>query len=665
MAEIQFEVECDRTNPGESVFIVGSAPELGTWSVEKGVRCGTSSGKFPVWMQAVTMKTTGKLEFKIVIAKDGGAGARWEDGDNKSLEVGAQQEQSIVRCSFGNNELAVSKHVDSHPDVAPTTTTETPLEASKTASNGYASANTSGTPKRLHRFDSQELPLAVHPDTSSAPLTRGKSRHMVTNASGNIDIDMSRTASMMLVNFDDLAEEADKQEKKLNDLEAGREKLSAQQMRMQSRDLLKEMKGITDFADPSDTIMLQGFNWESHKAGKGDWWGILAANAETLSDAGITDVWFPPCSASVAPQGYLPSQLFNMDGSAYGKKASLQECLKKMHEVGIRGVADIVINHRCGDKQDSQGRWNVFTSTGIEHRESMKGVADWQGWAVTLGDKFSDGSGERGPGQYDGKFDAAPDIDHGNMKVRNSLKTWLRWLRLEIGFDAWRFDFVKGYGAEFVGWYCEKSEPAWAVGELWLDMHYDGDGLCYDQDKHRQDTINWINGTQKRSTAFDFTTKGILQEACRNCQYWRLKDSNGKPPGLLGWMPSHAVTFLDNHDTGSTQAHWPFPNDKVMVGYAYILTHPGIPCIFWDHLMDWGDDVQNKIKELVRLRRESGISVNAKVNIMCAEDNFYLAEIGEPAALRVALGPRGGGEGDGGYWKHGAAGSDYRVWIKK
>ena len=27
-------------------------------------------------------------------------------------------------------------------------------------------------------------------------------------------------------------------------------------------------------------------------------------------------------------------------------------------------------------------------------------------------------------------------------------------------------------------------------------------------------------------------------------------------PGLLGWMPSHAVTFLDNHDTGSTQAHW-------------------------------------------------------------------------------------------------------------
>jgi hypothetical protein len=31
----------------------------------------------------------------------------------------------------------------------------------------------------------------------------------------------------------------------------------------------------------------------------------------------------------------------------------------------------------------------------------------------------------------------------------------------------------------------------------------------------------------------------------------------------------------------STQQHWPFPDDKTMVGYAYIMTHPGIPCIFW------------------------------------------------------------------------------------
>lgn len=48
---------------------------------------------------------------------------------------------------------------------------------------------------------------------------------------------------------------------------------------------------------------------------------------------------------------------------------------------------------------------------------------------------------------------------------------------------------------------------------------------------------------------------------------------------MLGYWPTKAVTFIDNHDTGSSQGHWPFPEDKVMQGYAYILTHPGIPCV--------------------------------------------------------------------------------------
>lgn len=66
-----------------------------------------------------------------------------------------------------------------------------------------------------------------------------------------------------------------------------------------------------------------------------------------------------------------------------------------------------------------------------------------------------------------------------------------------------------------------------------------------------------------------------LQEAVKKQQLWRLKDGAGKPPGLLGWWPNRAVSFIDNHDTGSTQNHWPFPSDQVAAGYAYILTHPG------------------------------------------------------------------------------------------
>lgn len=39
-------------------------------------------------------------------------------------------------------------------------------------------------------------------------------------------------------------------------------------------------------------------------------------------------------------------------------------------------------------------------------------------------------------------------------------------------------------------------------------------------------------------------------------EFWRMRDSHGKPPGVIGWWPSRAVTFIDNHDTGSTQVEY-------------------------------------------------------------------------------------------------------------
>ena len=41
---------------------------------------------------------------------------------------------------------------------------------------------------------------------------------------------------------------------------------------------------------------------------------------------------------------------------------------------------------------------------------------------------------------------AAPNLDHSQERVRNDLKAWMKWLRNNVGFDGWRFDYVKGYG---------------------------------------------------------------------------------------------------------------------------------------------------------------------------------------------------------------------------
>jgi hypothetical protein len=103
-------------------------------------------------------------------------------------------------------------------------------------------------------------------------------------------------------------------------------------------------------------------------------------------------------------------------------------------------------------------------------------------------------------------------------------------------------------------------------------------------------------------------------------------------------------TFVDNHDTGSTQAHWPFPHDKVGQGYAYILTHPGMPCIFWDHFFEWGD-LRGEIESLLQVRvglavayfapnrREVQLNTNLIVRFRCTHRRGCQPVFGFAAAI--------------------------------
>ncbi len=41
---------------------------------------------------------------------------------------------------------------------------------------------------------------------------------------------------------------------------------------------------------------------------------------------------------------------------------------------------------------------------------------------------------------------APADLDHTNQDVRESLTDWMSWLKAELGFMGWRFDFTKVRG---------------------------------------------------------------------------------------------------------------------------------------------------------------------------------------------------------------------------
>ena len=47
--------------------------------------------------------------------------------------------------------------------------------------------------------------------------------------------------------------------------------------------------------------------------------------------------------------------------------------------------------------------------------------------------------------------------------------------------------------------------------------------------------------------------------------------------------PEQAVTFVENHDVVRDT---PIINDKLLA-YAFILTHEGYPCVFWQDYFNW------------------------------------------------------------------------------
>ena len=392
-----------------------------------------------------------------------------------------------------------------------------------------------------------------------------------------------------------------------------------------------------------EDVMLQAFYYDSYRDGApGDVlingkqlgntkWNVLLSQSGEIGTY-FDLVWLPPSGKSEGGTGYHQT-VYSNQNSDWGSQKELIEFINRMHAVNTKVVADIVINHAGGKS------WCEFFPQNFGEYGTFEPDASWiaQSDEVNFNPEAGDCKGKAtGPedGGYNGQdnYPSARDWAHAKPEVQEMMKAYLKWMKNVIGFDGWRYDYAQGFKGKYIDMYNSASENYFSVVEFWNN---DVSGYLVD--------ANW------NTMAFDFGTKYSAIQGIADGNYQKCMGS-----GLLGaGLSKYAVTFVDSHDTyfgceggrnnydeigGCGKSMEDYNKDRVLGANAFILSMPGVPCVFYPHWVKYKD----AIGKMVLARKAAGVHSESQVSDE-AGNGFYKSTItGKHGSIRLLLGPNSG-----------------------
>jgi alpha-amylase len=363
--------------------------------------------------------------------------------------------------------------------------------------------------------------------------------------------------------------------------------------------------------------MLQTFYWDCPRAEnrEHEWWPYIKSRLPQIIEAGFTALWLPPAnkaadwkSMGYDPYDYYDLGEFDQKGGVptwFGFKSDLVDLIKTARDNGLHVYADLVFNHNSGaderepNPMDGQLRWTKFTP------RSGKFFRDWKCFNPSRYQSWDGGT-----------FGEMPDLCHRAPTVYTELVSYARWLMEEIGFDGFRYDMVKGYG----GWMVRSIQELRALrGDVSFKPY--GVGECWDSERTIDDWLDAVNNWSDNPVdAFDFPLRWRLRELCDGYGFSLRTLAQG---GVLMWdRPDEAATFVENHDVVRDT---PIINDKILA-YAYILTHQGYPCVFWQDYFNWNlaqPHNHSGINALVRVHEQNAAG---PTQVLFVDDDLYIMQ---------------------------------------
>ena len=388
-------------------------------------------------------------------------------------------------------------------------------------------------------------------------------------------------------------------------------------------------------------LLMQYFEWYLPNDGKH--WQRLIEDAEHLSQIGVDNVWFPPVTKATSTDdvGYGIYDLwdlgeFDQNGAVrtkYGDKASLLQAIQALKAVGIRPIADLVLNHKANAdgkerfrvlKMDPNQRnqplsepyeieawtyfsfpnrqqqyddfeWHWYHFSGIDYDASH----DEMGIYMILGDQKGWANNETVAAEY-GNYDYLmfADIDYRHPEVVDQTKKWIHWFLEETGFEGFRLDAIKHIDASFMKGLigeiqAKKGENFYIFGEYWNPDYHD--------------TRHYLGQLDYQLDLFDVALHmNFYQASHGGNQYDMRQIFQGS---LVEDHPMMAVTFVNNHDTQANQSLESQVDDWfIPLAYALILLRQGgLPTLFYGDYYGQGEGghptaFQDQIDPLLYLR---------------------------------------------------------------
>ncbi|MEH6406440.1 MAG: alpha-amylase [Leeuwenhoekiella sp.] len=359
--------------------------------------------------------------------------------------------------------------------------------------------------------------------------------------------------------------------------------------------------------DNGSRVMMQAFYWDVEP--RFEWWNTISAEVEDWSKVGINRIWLPPASKAQSggfSMGYDVSDYFDFGDydqhgsipTRFGTREELENLIATAHNNNIEVIADIVLNHNSGGGLEynpyrEKDTYSLFDEThGNASGMFNRNYEDFYPNSVSNYD----------PGSL---FYEETNLDHHREHVQNWLwkqdNSVAKYYKNVMGFDGWRFDYVLGFESFVIkDWLDEVG--GFSVSELW-----DADA----------DVIRaHIEATG--SGAFDFAAFYRMEQA-----FDRYEDLTYLTRDQV-WQtnPDKAVTFTANHDTekdGNIDNY--IESTNKLKAYAFIMTHPGYPAVFY---LDYENEAfQEELKRLILIHNTLA---TGDLEVLYVDEDEYIAK---------------------------------------